>query len=318
MAILRENLVRRACDGKRESKNLDFKIGFDTGSREAWCEIVKDIVAFANSGGGALVFGAHDDGTPADVDVSPYLNVDPADVTNKVNAYTGYEFDEFEIIEIERDGSLLALYAVFGVATPMVFIRDGAHLGQGKCRRPAFVKGSVYFRHGAKSAPGTSNDLSSWLERSLESIRSTWLDGVRKVVEAGTDDVIHVVSAENGHTPGMTARIGNEPGAPVVRPLNPEDAWPYRETELVHRMSGLLPNGIRFNGHDVRSVRQVHRISPKSHPEFVFKPHEMSSPQYSDAFADWIAEQYRQNSSFLNDARKAYLKMRRDRHLAVR
>ena len=175
MAILREELIRRARDGKRESKNLDFKVGFDTGSREAWCEIVKDIVAFANSGGGALVFGVHDDGTPADVDVSPFLSVDPVDVTNKVNAYTGYEFDEFEIVEIERAGRRLALYAVFGVATPMVFIRDGAHLGQGKSRRPAFVKGSVYFRHGAKSAPGTSNDLSSWLERSLESIRSTWL-----------------------------------------------------------------------------------------------------------------------------------------------
>ena len=318
MEILREELIRRARDGKREAKNLDFKVGFDTGSREAWCEIVKDIVAFANSGGGALVFGAHDDGTPADVDVSLILSVDPADVTNKVNAYTGYEFDEFEIIEIERGGRRLALYAVFGVATPMVFIRDGAHLGQGKSRRPAFVKGSVYFRHGAKSAPGTSNDLSSWLERSLESIRSTWLDGIRKVVEAGADDVIHVVSAEKAHAAEITARIGNEPGAPVVRPLNSEDVWPYRETELVRCVLRLIPNGIRFNGHDVRSVRQVHGIDPRSHPEFVFKPHEMSSPQYSEAFAEWIAEQYRLNRGFLNDARKAYREMLRGRHLAVR
>ncbi len=156
MAILREELIQRAREGKRESKNLDFKIGFDINSREEWCEIVKDIVAFANSGGGALVLGAHDNGTPADVDVSPYLSVDPADVTNKVSAYTGYEFNEFEIIEIERERRRLALYAIFGVPIPMVFIRDGAHLGQGKKRRPAFVKGSVYFRHGAKSAPGTA------------------------------------------------------------------------------------------------------------------------------------------------------------------
>ena len=161
MATLREELIRRACEGKRESKKLDFKVGSDVNSRQGWCEIVKDIVAFANSGGGALVLGAHDDGTPADVDVTPYLSIDPSNMTNKVSAYTGYEFDEFEIIKIERERRRLALYAIFGVGTPMVFIRDGAHLGQGKNRRPAFVKGSVYFRHGAKSAPGTSNDLNS-------------------------------------------------------------------------------------------------------------------------------------------------------------
>ena len=313
MATLREDLIRRAREGMRESKNLDFKIGFDTNSREAWCEIVKDIVAFANSGGGALVLGAHDDGTPAGVDVSPYLNVDPSDVTNKVNAYTGYEFSEFEIIEIERDGRRLALYAVFGVGTPMVFIRDGAHLGQGKSRRPAFVKGSVYFRHGAKSAPGTSNDLNSWLEHSLETIRATWLSGVRKVVEAGANQVVHVVAAEKYTGPGITARIGNEPDAPVVRPQNPEDVWPYRESELIRRVLCQLPDGSRFNGHDVRSVRQIHGIEPESHPDFVFKPHTMSSPQYSEEFVEWIVKQCRLDRDFLNESRRAYREMLRDR-----
>ena len=110
-----------------------------------------------------------------------------------------------------------------------------------------------------------------WLERSLDSIRSTWLDGIRKVVEAGADEVIHVVAAEKGGAAGMTARIGNELGAPVVRPLNPEDVWPFRENEFVRSVLRLLPDGIRFNGHDVRSLRQAHGIDPGSHPEFVFK-----------------------------------------------
>ena len=313
MATLRDQLIRRACEGKRESKNLDFKVGFDIDSREGWSEIVKDIVAFANSGGGALVLGAHDDGTPADVDVSPYLNVDPADVTNKVSGYTGYEFDEFEIIEIEKDRKPLALYAVFGVTTPMVFISDGAHLGQGKKRRPAFVKGSVYFRHGAKSAPGTSNDLSSWLERSLETIRSTWLDGIRKVVEAGTVEVAHSIATERQNDAGITTRIGNAPNAPVVRPQNPEEVWPYRESELVRCVLCELPDGTRFNSHDVRSIRHAHGINPENHPQFVFKPHEMSSPQYSEEFMAWIADRFCRDPSFLEDARNAYREMLRNR-----
>lgn len=313
MATQREELIRRACEGKRESKNLDFKVGFDINSREDWSEIVKDIVAFANSGGGALVLGAHDDGTPADVDVLPYLNVDPADMTNKICAYTEYEFDEFEIIEIKRDRRRLALYAIFGVATPLVFIRDGAHLGQGKKRRPAFVKGSVYFRHGAKSAPGTSSDLSSWLERSLESVRSTWLGGIRKVVETGADQVVHVVVQGKRSEAGITARIGATPNAPVVRPQNPEEVWPYRESELVRCLLNQLPDATRFNGHDVRSIRQAHSIDPESHPHFVFKPHEISSPQYSKEFVEWIVDRVRRDPSFLEKARSSYREMLRNR-----
>ena len=312
-----EELIRRPQLGKRESKNLDFKVGFDTGSREAWCEIVKDIVAFANSGGGAIVFGARDDGTPADVDVTPYLSVDPADVTNKVNAYTGYEFDEFEIIEIERGGRPLALYAIFGVATPLVFIRDGAHVVQGKSRRPAFVKGTVYFRHGAKSAPGTSQGLNSWLELSLESIRSTWLGGIRKVVEASAGQVVHVVTDKKGDVAGMPARIGTEPGAPVVRPQNPEDIWPYRKSDLVRRVLHLISTGVRFNSHDVKSVRQVHGINPASRPQYVFKPHEMSPPQYSEEFVQWIVDQYRGNGRFLDDSRKAHRQILLARNLPI-
>ena len=316
MPTLREDLIRRAREGQRESRNLDFKIGFDMTSREGWCEIVKDVVAFANSGGGALVLGARDDGTPVDVDVGPYLAVDPADLTNKVNAYTGYEFSEFEIIQIERDGRRLALYAIFGVTTPMVFIRDGAHLGKGKIRRPAFVKGSVYFRHGAKSAPGTSNDLQAWLERSLEEIRSTWMGGIREVVQASAGEVVHVVTLEDGGQ-GITARIGNDPGIPEVRPQNPEEVWPYREGELVRQVSQQLPPGTRFNGHDVRSIREAHHVDPERPPEFVFKPHQMSSPQYSERFAEWLVDQYGRDPDFFKEARKSYRDSLRDRQRLV-
>lgn len=310
MATLREQLIHRAREGQRESKNLDFKIGFDIGSREGWCEIIKDIVAFANSGGGALVLGANDDGSPADVDVGPYLGIDPADVTNKVSSYTGYEFSEFEIIEIERGGRRLALCAVFGVATPMVFVQNGAHMGAGKNRRPAFVKGSVYFRHGAKSEPGTSNDLRAWLERSVDEIRDTWLGGIRQVVEAGIDQSVEVVRLGQSGSGGISARIVNEPGAVAIVPQNPEEVWPYKEGDLIRRVARELPAGTRFNGHDVRSIKLAHGIDPVGQPKFVFKPHEKSSPQYNDQFAEWIVDQYQRDAEFFDKARLEYRKAR--------
>jgi len=50
-------------------------------------------------------------------------------------------------------------------------------------RRNVFSVGTVYFRHGAKSEPGTSDDLRQFLEREIEATRRTWLDGIAKVVE---------------------------------------------------------------------------------------------------------------------------------------
>ena len=306
MATLREQLLRRAREGQRESKNLDFKVGFDIRSREDWCEIIKDIVAFANSGGGALVFGVNDDGTPAGVDVEPYLRIDPADVTNKVNAYTGHEFDEFEIIPVERNGHRVALFAVYGVTAPMVFVKNGAHLGEGSRRRPAFVKGAVYFRHGAKSEPGTSNDLRHWLDRSLDEICATWLGGIREVVEAGIEQRVQVVRFEESGNASISARIVNEPSGVAVVPQNPQELWPYKEGDLVRRMASELPAGTRFNSHDVRSIRLAHGIAPDSHPKFVFKPHEKSSPQYSAEFVEWIRKQHEHDGEFLDKARLAY------------
>lgn len=58
--------MARAVSGKRESRSLDFKSAFDPASQADWCEIIKDIVAFANTGGGAIVIGLEDDAEVAD------------------------------------------------------------------------------------------------------------------------------------------------------------------------------------------------------------------------------------------------------------
>jgi len=49
---------------KRESKHLDFKRSFDSDSAADWCEVLKDIAAFANSGGGNILVGVNNDGSP--------------------------------------------------------------------------------------------------------------------------------------------------------------------------------------------------------------------------------------------------------------
>ena len=49
--------IEDALSSETEQDWIDFKRQFDITSQADWCEIVKDIVAMANSGGGFIVIG---------------------------------------------------------------------------------------------------------------------------------------------------------------------------------------------------------------------------------------------------------------------
>ena len=127
MTPSREKLLRRAGTAVRELKLLDFKSEFDVASAGAWCEVIKDIVAFANSGGGVIVFGVADDGSPSNYDSTALLGHDTAQITTRIARYTNYQFGEFEILEVDRSGRAFAAILIGPTDIPMVFIRPGTY-----------------------------------------------------------------------------------------------------------------------------------------------------------------------------------------------
>ena len=77
--------------------------------------------------------------------------------------------------------------------------------------------------------------------------------------------------------------------------------YPYRQKELVARVNELLAEP-KITGHDVHCVRKAYGVNGQ--PNFFYKP-QFSSPQYSEAFAEWIAEKHRADVEFFNKAREA-------------
>jgi hypothetical protein len=178
------DFIEKALNAKRESKHVEFKETFDPNSAQEWCEIVKDLVAIANSGGGIILFGVDNLGRPCGSPTELITNLDPADVANKVSKYTGAVDLEFEIREMKKGKTVLVAFVIHAVSIPIVFRKPGTYdIGGGK-QRTAFSVGTVYFRHGAKSEPGTSDDIRRVIERQLELIRKSWIKGMRKVVQA--------------------------------------------------------------------------------------------------------------------------------------
>jgi predicted HTH transcriptional regulator len=89
-----------------EVDSVDFKHPFDPTSAAEWLELLKDIPAMANSGGGLLIVGLDDQGTPSGREVTPLFSIDPADIANKVYKYTGFQFHEFQLLEATKEEAL--------------------------------------------------------------------------------------------------------------------------------------------------------------------------------------------------------------------
>lgn len=100
--------------------------------------------------------------------------------------------------------------------------------------------------------------------------------------------------------------IGNDPNAKKVVPKDPQKIWPLREKDIISRVKSSFDKGLKFSGHDLRCIKLNNMIDQDSRPDFVFKPHDMVAPQYSDKFADWIIEKVSESDDFISDCRRAF------------
>jgi hypothetical protein len=276
---------------RNESDILDFKMGFDPVKSSDWCELIKDIVSMANSGGGQIVIGVNDDGTRSGEDVSGFLAVDPADITNKIHKYTEQQFAEFRVDSVGMGGSSIAVMSIGGVRYPLVFSAPGEYENTMGKSKSAFAKGTVYFRHGAKSEPGTSDDLRDSLERELGRVKDFWLTGITKVVEAPAGSEIHVVQADVsvGHSDStQQIRLTDQGNGPLFRVVDNDQLYPYRTKELLKRLDDLL-GPKKIGSYDILMARRAHSVD--SNPNYSYQGR-FGSRQYSEAFVEFLASEY--------------------------
>jgi len=184
-----------------ETKRLEFKSQFDISQNASWCELIKDIVALANSDGGTLVLGLNNDGSASGSDLTDFFNLDVADIINKIAKYTGQEFDQFTTEKAEKDNKQIFIFHINGIYPPMIFIKHGNYLDESNNQqKTAFQKGTVYFRHGPKSEPGNTEDLHQSLEREISRQKKSWLSNIRKLMYSSSSPEIKLRSSKVNNT----------------------------------------------------------------------------------------------------------------------
>jgi hypothetical protein len=293
-------LVDTALTAKRATRAIAFKREFFAVTPGAWCELLKDVVAMANSGGGVIVLGLASDGTPSGWDPTQFLTMDGTDFVSAWSEYLGERLPDFEVREVKKGEQRLAAIVIEPrTGSPLVFEKPCTYR-DGDAQRTAFTKGTVYFRHGARSDPGSARDLARFVEREVRKQRREWLGNVRKAAAAPKDAQILVVTPTA--IPGESTtdvRVVDDPAAPAAVRTDFDRTHPYRQTEVIARVNAALgPKTI--NSYGVLCVRRVHDVDRRD--EFFHRP-KFGSPQYSQAFVDWLIREYRHDKTFFDRAK---------------
>lgn len=299
-----------ALERNTEASDLDFKSEFDPGSLRDWLEIIKDIVAFANSGGGIVIVGLDNDGNPSGADVSALLAVDPADIANKIHKYTGQHYSGVELIRCEKFGCEICAFRMAPVRVPIAFSRVGEFELPDLKKKTVFAVGTVYFRHGAKSEPGTSDDLRLFLEREIESVKKSWLDGIAKVVEAPHGSRVAILPPEGAPTgPSGTIpmQLTDDPLAPAYYAVPLDRTHPFRQKEVIREVNVKLGGKKTINTHDILCIRRVYSV--QMNIKFCYTQN-YASPRYSQQFVEWIVEEYSENENFIEETRRKFDEMK--------
>lgn len=182
-----ENLVRLG----HESKTLDYKGAetWDTSDKKACCELVKDILAFANSGGGSLVVGVSE--APAGYNWDG-LSTDELKTwdSTKVNNFVANYADppiNCNVAKVTSQGATFVVVSVPGFPdVPHLCCKDYPGV---------LAVAALYIRSDANASEPlkTSSDFRALFERALQNRQQKIIESVRAVMKGSEG----VQAAEN-------------------------------------------------------------------------------------------------------------------------
>jgi hypothetical protein len=274
-------------------------------------EILKDIVAIANSGGGALAIGVTNVGRGCASDVRPVLEYDHAKYCDSIRKYTGQHFADFEVVEAEKDGHAIAVFLVDAPDYPLVFEKPGTYAVDKGHQETAFLRGSVYFRHGAKSEPGTTDDLRRFVEKRVREMQQQLVKGMKRVSEAPRGSELLIAPRA-----GVVTGKGDALPVKIVLDRNAKDAiqvdknmlFPYRRMELMKRLKEELPKDAAPNTYEIQAINYVYGIAEN---EYLSWQPPFSSRQYGEAYVGWIIDKISKKKGFLVETREDFQQKRK-------
>jgi hypothetical protein len=212
-------------------------------------------------------------------------------------------FADFEIIEAEKSGQKIALFLINPPDSPLVFEKPGTYAVDVKHQQTVFAQGTIYFRHGAKSESGTTDDVRKFIEKRVRELHDQLVKGLRKVTEAPRGSQLQVVPRGTraiGLEGAVAVRLTNNPDAKGILVTDRHAVFPYRQKDLIARLKEALPPRSVPNTYDLLAINKVYKIAKQEN--LSWQP-PFSSRLYSEAFVEWIVDKLSNQKDFLQETR---------------
>jgi len=176
-----------------ESRYQDYKLMFDLDDQKAKVDLVKNLVAMANVGGGRIMFGRDETDFPG-IDEATCQALDSARLSDLVTRYIKPATIELSV-QIQRlDGRYILTINVESTKYPIVMSRKGDWSGMPSKKPPLFREGDIWIRHGSKTERITYEDMRAWIEQARQEEKDRILSRITHLVDLPEGAEIQVVS----------------------------------------------------------------------------------------------------------------------------
>lgn len=167
-----------------ERSDLDLKRAIDWDDPRQRLELIKDLVAMANSGGGTVRIGATET-EEIGIDTISASKLDGARISDCLNRYvTPASTSVTHHIHPLDSGRVVIEVSIRGIDKyPLVFAFDGNYAGGN-----VFRKGDIYVRHGAKSERATHQDIRELIDKAIKESTTYMIDALRRSL----DDIVRL------------------------------------------------------------------------------------------------------------------------------
>ena len=119
-------------------------------------ELVKDLMAMANTAGGYIVVGIDNAGTPVGCDSTLADRMDETVIRSQLAAYTTARIPLFVDNRVEYEGLRLVVITTLPVVGTFIVAEADGNIPQA---RPIFRRGDVLVRHGSASERWNQADV---------------------------------------------------------------------------------------------------------------------------------------------------------------
>ncbi len=158
-----------------ESAKLDYKSEYDPSDTAHKVKLAKHVMAMANTVGGYIVIGVHDDGRREGLGKTTVDRIDEAEVRSQVAGYASVPIPIFVAKPIDYEGQTFAIVTVLPVTHTIVVAIANGDIPDGTKTKTLFRKGDALVRHGSASERWTQNDAEFMLRRIVNARKEEWL-----------------------------------------------------------------------------------------------------------------------------------------------